>query len=324
VSRIAIIGAGIGGLVLANRVSGNHEVTILEKGRGVGGRMASRYAGAFMFDHGAQYFTARDERFVRLLQPLLASGAVAEWKGQTAKIDGARRIELRHPKETWHVGAPNMNSMAKALAAGLDVRTGVDVAPLDSMAADGWHLRDIAGNDLGAFDWVISTTTPHHTMALFAKYAPADGPLTTSRMLPCYALMLGFEHKLVLPWISARVDNSAIDWIGVNSSKPGRDDGVTTLVVHSTSQWGAAHLDQPAEVLQQQLEQALAEATDISPMHASFRALHRWRSARLDGEQQAAPFFDAQNGIGATGDWAKGSRVENAVVSALELADRLL
>ena len=38
-------------------------VTVFDKGRGPGGRLATRRADDLRFDHGAQYFTARDPRF---------------------------------------------------------------------------------------------------------------------------------------------------------------------------------------------------------------------------------------------------------------------
>ncbi len=61
--KIAIIGAGLTGLTLANRLNQHAEVTVFEKARGVGGRMTTRHADPFSFDHGAQFFTVRNKRF---------------------------------------------------------------------------------------------------------------------------------------------------------------------------------------------------------------------------------------------------------------------
>lgn len=322
-SRIAIIGAGIGGLTLAHALVGQHDVVVFEKGRGVGGRMASRYAGAFSFDHGAQYFTVRDPRCVALLEPMLASGAVAPWVGSIARFDGAGGVTMGEPRDVHFVGVPNMNNLAKALAAGVTVKTGVDIAPLGERGADGWALVDTAGVAQGVFDFVVSSTTPHQTVALFGAAAPSSGPLVTSKMLACYALMLGFAAPLELPWIAARINNSAIDWVGVNSSKPGRDGSNTTLVVHSTSEWAEAHLGQEPETLGALLEAALLEATGIDASSAIFRATHRWRSARRAEQADSSPYVDTANGLAATGDWTTGSRVENVILSALDLAEQI-
>ncbi len=322
-SRVAIIGAGIGGATLAHRLAGTHQVVVFEKGRGVGGRMATRFAEGFAFDHGAQYFTIRDERFAQLLAPLLAKGTVAQWRGGIAQIADGRVTGVAEGRDVHYVGVPNMNSLPKALVEGLEVRAGVEVAPLGDRGAAGWALRDTAGAELGVFDWVISTTTAHQTLALFGPHAPPDGPLRTARMAPCYALMLGFAQDLGLEWSAARVKDSPVEWIGVNSSKPGRSAGGTSLSVHSSSEWAAAHLGQEPQKLGALLSEALLAATGIDAAEAAFSAVHRWASARRLPQEDSAPHVDLALGLAATGDWTRGSRVEDAALGGLIVANML-
>ena len=76
---VAIIGAGLSGLVVARRLREFADVVVFEKSRGAGGRIATRYAGNFEFDHGAQFFTARTAPFRKFLQPLLAAACASRW-----------------------------------------------------------------------------------------------------------------------------------------------------------------------------------------------------------------------------------------------------
>jgi predicted NAD/FAD-dependent oxidoreductase len=322
-TRIAVIGAGIGGVALAARLAPTADVVVFEKGRGVGGRMAARYAGDFRFDHGAQYFTVRNARFSDLIAPLIESGAVAPWRGPIARIADGVVTGMAEPRDVHLVGAPNMNSLAKALADGLDLRPSVEIAPLGDRTPGGWQLRSVDGTDQGAFDWVVSTTTAHQTTALFAANAPSEGVLTTTRMAPCYALMLGFARPLDLPWVGARLSGSAIDWIGINSTKPGRDRSKTTLVVHSTSDWATRHLGQDIDHLGRLLSEALMESTGIDAGEATIVATHRWASARRLPQPDNGPYLDRDRRLAATGDWTTGSRVEDTVLSALDLADTI-
>jgi predicted NAD/FAD-dependent oxidoreductase len=56
--KIVVVGAGISGCVSAFRLAeAGHDVTLLEKGRGLGGRMSTRRMGGARIDHGAQFFT---------------------------------------------------------------------------------------------------------------------------------------------------------------------------------------------------------------------------------------------------------------------------
>ena len=56
-----VIGAGLSGLIAAGTLQANGaRVLVLDKGRGVGGRLATRRTHSGIFDHGAQFFTAGD------------------------------------------------------------------------------------------------------------------------------------------------------------------------------------------------------------------------------------------------------------------------
>ena len=85
--RIAIIGAGLSGLVLARRLASRADVRVFEKSRGPGGRAATRRVGDYSFDHGTQFFTARTRPFRAFLEPLRAAGVVADWPARFAELD---------------------------------------------------------------------------------------------------------------------------------------------------------------------------------------------------------------------------------------------
>ncbi len=64
--KIAVIGAGMAGITIARKLAQNNKVIIFDKARGIGGRMATRRIGDYHFDHGAQYFTAKNSDFKEL------------------------------------------------------------------------------------------------------------------------------------------------------------------------------------------------------------------------------------------------------------------
>ncbi len=78
-TRVAVVGAGLSGLTLAARLRAHADVTVFEKSRGYGGRLATRRAAPFAFDHGAQFFTARTTAFREFLAPLIEAGVVDTW-----------------------------------------------------------------------------------------------------------------------------------------------------------------------------------------------------------------------------------------------------
>lgn len=91
-------------------------VRVYEKARGAGDRMATRHEGELRFDHGAQYFTVRDDLFLRYLEPWQEEGLVEKWKGTIASISRPGDVKIKSPAVHRYVGVPGMNAIARHLA----------------------------------------------------------------------------------------------------------------------------------------------------------------------------------------------------------------
>jgi renalase len=321
--RVAIIGAGISGLTLANNLSNCARITVFEKARGVGGRMSTRYADPFYFDHGTQFFTARTKPFQKFLAPMIESGLVAPWVGKVITIHEDRSIHDRLWFEPHYVAVPNMNSLCKAMAEGVPITLGTEVAPLQQKASDGWHLMDKAGKALGVYDWVISTAPPVQTQRLFATHLADDNPLPPTRLLGCYTLMLGWNRPWSKPWMAAKIHASPLEWIAVNSTKPGRNAAVTSLVVHSSNLWAEAHIDDDMNEAETFLRAEFESVSGIETQDADYVSCHRWRYALVEEPQASSPFIDTSMGLASSGDWCSASRIEDAWTNATNLAARI-
>ncbi len=113
--EVAVLGAGLSGLACARALADHgHLVRVFDKARGVGGRMATRRAEHRRFDHGAQYFTVRDERFGRFVSSWRGCGVVAPWKGEIVALEGGERLSKGRTER--FVGVPGMNAICKHLA----------------------------------------------------------------------------------------------------------------------------------------------------------------------------------------------------------------
>ncbi len=166
-TKVAVIGAGLSGLVVAHGLRDRAEVVVFEKSRGPGGRMATRYAGDYAFDHGAQFFTARTAAFRAFLQPLIAAGVVKSWPARFVELDRDRVTAMRDwsDEQPHFVGTPGMNSIGKHLAASLSVATDTRVTRVER-SRKGWLLTDAEGRDLGRFDWLVMTMPAPQTADL--------------------------------------------------------------------------------------------------------------------------------------------------------------
>ena len=321
--RVAIIGAGLSGLVLARRLSAVADVRVFEKSRGPGGRAATRHIGEYSFDHGTQFFTARTAAFRTFLEPLIEDAVVADWPARFAEIDDGQIRNQRDWGEghAHYVAAPGMNSLGKYLASGIDVRFDSEIHSIERFG-DGWSLRDQSDREQRGFDWLVSTAPAAQTGYLANRHAGLAALCEGREMLGCFALMLGFSEPPELAWDAAVVRNADISWMAVNSSKPQRG-APFAMVVHSTNRWANQNLElDPDTVKTHMLAEANAQS-GIDLGAAPIQRLHRWRYANLPRQSGDAFFLDPDIGIAACGDWFVRGRIEAAFTSAIGLADEL-
>lgn len=305
--KVAIIGAGMAGLSVATRL---HEAgarcTVFEKSRGLGGRMATRRAGALRFDHGAQYFTARGESFRSRLLAWQGRGAVAEW------LPGK-----------W-VGTPGMTAPARSLAEGLQV---VREYPVTGLAGGPgrWRLVSPAApaspSDQQTFDTVIMAIPAPQAAPLAASAGIRFAALERVRYAPCLTLMLAFDRPTEIGEPVLSPADGPIAWIARNNTKPGRAAALETLVVHAAPEWSRAHLDDDPDRTAAALFQVARPW--IGAADPTVRIAHRWRYARVE-QVAGMPFaWDPARRVGACGDWGGGARVEAAFDSGEALAAAL-
>jgi predicted NAD/FAD-dependent oxidoreductase len=319
VSRVAIVGAGPAGLIAARRIQdAGGAVTVFDKGRRPGGRLNTREHGARRFDHGAQFFTVRDDRVRPLLADWLQRDVVKLWEGRLVRLTGDT-MEPARPAERY-VGSPEMISLARDLAAGLDVHTGVRI---ETVVREGsfWRLHDDAGVERGSFERVVVAVPAAQAAPLLHDAPELQQSAGSVDMAPCWAGMFVFRERPPLDFDGAFVSDGDLSWVARDASKPGRPAD-ESWVVHATPEWTRRHWDVDRAALPGLLLGVLEARFGAMPVTVFTRA-HRWGYA-LASEPAPGTLWDDAGGIGAAGDWCAGGRVEGALTSGIEIADRVL
>ncbi|MEL7524345.1 MAG: FAD-dependent oxidoreductase [Pseudomonadota bacterium] len=304
---IGIIGAGMAGLSCASVLTEHgHTPVLLEKGRGVGGRLATRRTDAgFQFDHGAQYVTARTAGFRDVIARLSDEGAAAVWLGADREVI---------------VGTPSMNAIAKSLAEGLDIRRNTRVTDLCAVES-GWRVT--TADSTFEFDRIVVTAPQPQTVDLLGEAHPLAQAISKVRMSPCWTLMATFADQHEIPFTSRSAPDSYLAWIALNSSKPQRPD-TNSWIVQASADWSAGNLEREPDDVAQELLLRLCGVLRIEPSSVLHAAAHRWRYARVE-EPLGEPFCrNAAGTLYLGGDWCLDARVEAAWTSGRAIAEDLL
>ncbi len=317
---ILIIGAGLSGLSAARQlVKDGHEVTILDKGRGLGGRMATRRFAGGTFDHGAQFFTVRSEELRAELENWQRENVATHWFDGFPTPDN-RKPNDHHPR---FCGASGMTAIGKHLAAGLNVQLNVEIAALQRENGV-WTAQTASGVSFSGDKLLLTAPVPQ-SLALLAtsgEILPADVRKTLELLTyePCFALLVQLEGASNIPEPGLfYVEGEPIYWIADNSQK-GISPIEGSVTIHSSSAFAKEHYNDDENTVAQLLLEA---AEDYLGTKSTQWQLRRWRYSKPENPIQIGALYVPELKVCFAGDALNGAKVEGAYLSGLKAAQLL-
>jgi predicted NAD/FAD-dependent oxidoreductase len=304
---VLVIGAGVAGLTAAAELQrAGCRVLVLDKGRGVGGRLASRRIGGAVFDHGAQFITARTSPFAALVEDCRRAGAVEEW--YRGVVDGSDA----HVR--WR-GHPAMTSVAKHLAHGIDMVLDTRVVALTA-SRHHWRAESGTGSVWSAGAVVLTPPVPQ-SLAILKAGAVALQPETRARLEAieyerCLAVMavLAGPSRLEPPGGLAP-DDGPIAWIADSQLKGISAEPAVTI--HATHAFSLEHWERDRQDSGRRLLDAASGwlGADVRTFQ-----VHGWLYSKpLQVDEHRCAMVGQGPPLVLAGDAFAGPRVEGAALS---------
>jgi len=322
---VAIVGAGLSGLVCARRLNQRGVRTILlEKSRGVGGRLATRRVEGTPIDHGVRYIEAQGPYTQQLIQQMAAMGILSVVTSSPV-LDSALdcHTEARETPPLLYIASPGMTAIAKALAVDLALHRQHRVESLDCRA-DRWCLGVIAAEE---------SKTITATAVVFAIPAPQILPLlptladeTLSQLAtaltavtfdPSFTVMVGYQaQSKPSRCLGLRSPTPNLSWVGFEAQK--RLMSAPVLVLQSSIELARRAIDTMS--LDAIADEMVASAETIEPVAAlgapQWRQIHRWRYG-FCRRPHSRPHLALRQPLPLVccGDWCGGNTIEAAMAS---------
>lgn len=314
-----VVGGGISGVACAAALSDSGiEAVLLDRGRQLAGRMASRTLrdtgtpwDGRVVDIGASYFTAKDPGFVAIVDGLVAQGVVRPWT-DSFHVAGPTGIEAVRAGPVRYAAPGGLRSVVEAMAAAvpaLDVRHSHEVAAVT--------VSDEVVSVDGQVSDAVALCLPHPQAARIAEGLPESHHTWE----PVIAVTCVFDRRYWIDLDGVFVnDDAVLTWIADDGSR--RGDDAPVLVAHVHPVLAARHLDDPASVAPMAVA-ALQRILGIDA-YPDWVDCHRWTFAKPMSASEEPFWLHAEANLGLAGDmWSGGPRVEAAWLSGLRLGQAL-
>jgi predicted NAD/FAD-dependent oxidoreductase len=282
--------------------------------------MSTRHGTGWVADHGAQYFTAREPRFIQEVEIWMQQKVVTLWNSRIKVFDKNQWSNIS-AKDKRYIGMPNMNSLGKYLAERLSVQFEKTISMIEPRQ-NGWIIHTSeTGKIEKIYDWII-LAIPANQAHKLAKdiHCEIEKITAAGNMKGCWTMMLRFQTQPKVDFDAAFVNQENISWVCRNNAKPARE-GLESWTVHANPEWSQQNIELSGDEAAAQMLSSLTKlGFDCTNIQIT---MHRWRYASGGMSAPAGFYFSSELKLGLVGDWLHGGRVEGAWLSGYELAAKL-
>lgn len=275
IEDIIIVGAGLTGLTLAqNFKAQGRRCLLLDKSRGIGGRLATRRFSDLGLDHGAPYLSNPDP----------------------FKVFEARRV--LGSSEGFYIEG-GMNQLPKALAEGLEIKRQQKVRLINS-DLDSWNIQTEEGLSLNCKNLIITAPLPQaiellevnnlfnndHSSLKDISYKRALIYLVTLKEIPNLFSSLEFEGNKIL-------------LMRERSLHP------RGLVIHFNDEFTEKYFEESEDRILQKMKELFLRSP-LGSLEIEVQDIKKWRYSRALHTSEMS-FVQIAPGLILTGDAFNGS-----------------
>tara|TARA_B100000963_G_scaffold76097_1_gene64217 strand:+ start:889 stop:1857 length:969 start_codon:yes stop_codon:yes gene_type:complete len=315
--KIVVIGSGIAGLAAANHLNPkNFNITVLDKGKYPGGRISTRKNKEFIFNHGAQFFTAKSNEFKKICQSGVKDNILINWN--------------TFSKKNRYIGNPNMREFSFWFSKNLKIYQQTLVKNIEYN--DSFSI--ITNNKKFKADGLIITAPSSQAAELIKNLDNQMYNLIEKvTYFPCWCLMLSIKDMNLKHF---DIDEKSIfSWIISENNKIKNSLNYNCITIHTNEKFSLDYLEQNKEFVLDKIIREFTKIYQVNTQDIIYKNIHRWRYAKVKN-----PFPIEESKIskkiplGIAGDWCppaedthyngNGQRIEDAFLSGIECSKVLI
>ncbi len=340
---VVVIGAGLSGLAAAQAlVQTGYAVLVLEKSRGLGGRMATRRVNTTVLDHGCPLLQPLGPYQSDLIDQGLAAGLLQPWSPAVYDLR-ADQLNLRPDPGVYYTARAGLSAVPKLFTQGLKIQKQAQVRQITALP-QGWGIELLGDGfePLSARSVVMAIPAAqispliHLVEDRLEAIRDWQDQLEQVSFISTITVMAGYDSSrmgetgslLSVPaseasrgWMICSQDHPDLAWMALDSSKR-QNAPQPVVVIHSSAAFAETYLHQ--EDLTPAGNSLLTRGSQFGGAWMAtpeWMQVHRWRYGQVS---QPLPDqilkTDRLPSLVGCGDWCGGGGVEGAIASGRRAA----
>jgi renalase len=314
-----VLGSGVAGSTIASLLSKKYSVQVFDKARGPGGRSSNkRLKKNLSFDHGVQYISPKTKEFTKLIQKLSQKKIFKIWDGNHLDFTFEKKIFV--PK---YIGLKANNALSKYYLKKVKLSFASQIIKIKYKKYF-WEI-ELNDNSKHQFKALILTCPFPQVKRLARKYLEKKVSNLKIQMQPNITVMIALKNQKKIPISSIKFDDNVLAWAANENSKKRFKSNLNLWTLQASLKWSKKTINKYKndKTIMNQLISRFTKLTGFEKRKIVHKKIHGWKYSYNYQKTPLSSSWNKKFQLGICGDWFGGPKVENAWLSAIDLAKKI-
>ena len=314
-----VLGSGVAGSTIANLLSKKYSVHVFDKARGPGGRSSNkRFKKNLSFDHGVQYISPKSKSFIKYIQKLHKNKILKSWDDNHLDFTFEKK-----PFSSKYIGKRANNDLVKYNLRNIKQSFASPIEKID-FKKNFWQIT-LKNKSKYQFKSLIVTCPFPQLKKLAKNYLNKKILKLKVQMQPNITVMIALKNQKNLPISSIKFNDDILAWAANENSKKRFKSNINLWTLQATLKWSKKTINKYKndKSVMNQLITRFIQLTGFKKNKIIFKKIHGWKYSYNYEKTPYLSVWDKKINLGICGDWLSGPKVENAWLSANNLARKI-
>jgi predicted NAD/FAD-dependent oxidoreductase len=314
-----VLGSGIAGSTISNLLSKKYSVHVFDKARGPGGRSSNkRFKHDLSFDHGVQYISPKSKPFIKYIHKLYKNKILKSWDDNHLDFTFEKK-----PFSKKYIGRKANNDLVKYNLKNIKQSFASPIEKIDFKKYF-WEIT-LKNKSKHQFKSLIITCPFPQLKKLAKNFLDKNVLKLKVQMQPNITVMLALKNQKNLPISSIKFNDDILAWAANENSKKRFKSNINLWTLQATLKWSKKTINKykTDKSIMNQLITRFIKLTGFEKNKIIFKKIHGWKYSYNYKKTPYLSIWNKKINLGICGDWFNGPKVENAWLSANDLARKI-